>query len=286
MLPNPHPGTDVVRFYDTHPINEEQILSNLRTSDVSLDGLTEEILKDHDQDHFGGVEANDLLATKAGIAAHHVVLDVCSGLGGPARYLAHRIGCRVVGLDLNESRHCSARRLTRLVGLDHLVTFQHGNALQMPFANATFDIVIGQEAWCHVPDKAQLIGECVRVLRPGGVIAFSDILRRETVEPAEEERLHNEMAFLNLGTFEGYIGLLEAHGCIVEFNQDLSALWTHILVKRLAMYRTLKASTERKFGAAHFQRWDATYSFFVGLFGAGKLGGGRFIARSRGPARG
>ncbi len=65
-----------------------------------------------------------------------------------------------------------------LVGLDHLVSFRHGNALAMPFGVAEFDVVIGQEAWCHVPDKARLIGECSRVLKPGGVIAFTDILRQ------------------------------------------------------------------------------------------------------------
>jgi ubiquinone/menaquinone biosynthesis C-methylase UbiE len=272
-------GANVVRFYDTHPINEEQILGTLESRGIALTGLSEETLKDHDQDHFGGIEANDILAAKAGIAAQHRVLDVCSGLGGPARYLASRIGCRVVGLDLNESRHHAARRLTQLVRLDHLVSFQLGNALQMPFSAASFDVVIGQEAWCHIPDKPKLIGECIRMLKRGGVIAFTDILRREALAPGEEARLSEEMAFSDLGTYDGYISLLQTEGCIVECCDDLSGLWTDILVKRLAMYRSLRTQTERKFGPEHFRRWDATYSFFVGLFGEGKLGGGRFVAR-------
>lgn len=66
---------------------------------------------------------------------------------GPARYLAHRYGCRVMGLDITASRHQSALRLTKLVKLDHLVDFRLGNALEMPFSDNTFDVVIGQEAW-------------------------------------------------------------------------------------------------------------------------------------------
>jgi ubiquinone/menaquinone biosynthesis C-methylase UbiE len=267
-----------VAFYDAHPINEEQILHALAARGMSLDRLDEEILKDYDQDHFGGTEANDVLAAKAGLEAKHLVLDVCSGMGGPARYLAHRIGCRVVGLDVTESRHRGAQRLTQLARLDRLVSFRHGNALDMPFGDATFDVVIGQEAWCHVPDKLRLIAECTRVVRPGGVIAYTDILRRTALTEAESERLREEMSFPTLETQVGYIGLLEGQGCVMREQDDLSGHWARILVDRLAMYRGLREETARKFGEAHFRRWDDTYAFFVGLFNAGKLGGGRFVA--------
>jgi ubiquinone/menaquinone biosynthesis C-methylase UbiE len=269
---------DVVAFYDAHPINEQQILNTLRARGIALEGLTEEVLKDHDQDHFGGTPANDILATQAGLAAHHHVLDVCSGMGGPARYLAMRVGCRVTGLDFTESRHRGAQHLTTLVKLDHLVTFRHGNALDMPFPDASFDAVIGQEAWCHVPDKPRLIAECARVVKPGGVIAFTDILRRGDLSQQEMARLSAEMTFPTLETLDGYAALLERHGCTLRTRDDLSDEWARILVQRLAMYRGLREETTAKFGAEHFERWDRTYAFFVGLYGDGKLGGGRFVA--------
>ncbi|HXX10168.1 MAG TPA: methyltransferase domain-containing protein [Burkholderiales bacterium] len=269
----------VVAFYDAHPINEEQILAALAGKGIALDGLSEDILQEHDQDHFGGVEANEILATKAGIDRSHHVLDVCSGMGGPARYLAQRIGCRVTGLDLTRSRYDSAIRLTRLAGLAHLVDFRLGDALQMPFDDGSFDVVIGQEAWCHVPDKPQLIAECARVVKPGGTIAFTDILRRDALEPAEMQRMQQGMPFPTLETLDGYRDLLIENGCAVIHREDLGEHWAQILVQRLAMYRSLEADTVRKFGAEHFRRWDETYAFFVGLFREGKLGGGRFVAR-------
>lgn len=277
--------SQLVAFYDTHPINEEQILHALRARGVPLDEVDEEILKDYDQDHFGGIQANDELAAAAGFGPGHLVLDVCSGMGGPARYLAQRIGCRVVGLDFTESRHLGAQRLTELARLEQLVSFRHGNALDMPFETASFDAVIGQEAWCHVPDKPRLIAECARVVKPGGVIAFTDILKRETLTDAEFQQLRRGMPFPTLETHAGYIALLRANGCIMLADDDLSEHWARILVDRLAMYRSLKETTIAKFGEERFRSWDETYAFFVGLYGAGKLGGGRFVARAGGATR-
>jgi sarcosine/dimethylglycine N-methyltransferase len=277
---NLEPSIDaVVRFYETHPINEYEILEKLRADGIELENLTEETLQNYDQDHFGGLEAVDVLATRAGIGAATHVLDVCSGMGGPARYLAHRLGCRVTGLDITKSRHEAAVRLTAMVKLDHLVDFRLGNALDMPFPGASFDVVIGQEAFAHVPDKPRLIAECARVVRPGGRIAFTDILRRERLSDAEFERLRRDMTFQSLESLDGYDRLLAECGCTVLARYDLSAWWTEVLKCRLEMYRSMRDTTVAKFGLAHFERWDETYAFFVGLFAAGRLGGGRFVAR-------
>jgi sarcosine/dimethylglycine N-methyltransferase len=268
-----------VRFYDSHPINEQQILRDLARDGIALAGLTEATLQHYDQDHFGGLEAVDILAEKAGIDAASYVLDVCSGMGGPARYLACRLGCRVTGLDITLSRHQSAIRLTELVGLTHLVDFRHGSALAMPFAPATFDVVISQEAFAHVPDKEHLIAECARVVKRGGRIAFTDIMRGERLTPAAAERVQRDMAFAGFETLDGYARLLADNGCTVLEREDLTAEWAEILVGRLAMYRDLRETTVARFGADHFRRWDDTYAFFVDLFADRQLAGGRLVAR-------
>jgi hypothetical protein len=97
----PHdPWQSLTHHYDGHDVNEAAILEQLRDHGVSLDTLSEDVLKDYDMDHFGGTKAIESLAQKAGIEARSYVLDVSSGLGGPARYLAYRYvwlnprGCR------------------------------------------------------------------------------------------------------------------------------------------------------------------------------------------------
>jgi len=279
-MPQHHDWQALTHFYDTHPLNEDSIREKVQVQGASGATLTEDTFQAYDQDHYGGVEAVDILARKANIGDQTYVLDVCCGLGGPARYLAHNYRCRVMGLDITESRIQSARRFTQLVKLDHLVDFRQGNALAMPFAHATFDVIMGQEAWVHVPDKTRLIAECTRVVKVGGRIAFTDILRCGALSSAEEDRLRQYWGgFATLETLEGYSQLLREAGWTIITREDLSEHWAAILVDRLAMYRSLHAETVRKFGEAHYQQWDDNYSFFVGLYTTKQLGGGRFIAQ-------
>jgi sarcosine/dimethylglycine N-methyltransferase len=270
---------DAVReFYRTHPISKTQILDKLAARGVAREGLSEDVLQDHDQDHFGGVAANDLLARRAEIGADSHVLDICCGLGGPARYLAHNFGCRVTGIDLTQSRIDGAVELTRMTGLDHLIDFRCANALEMPFEGGSFDVAISQEAFCHVPDKPRLIAECARVLKPGGRLSFTDILLTERASPDTEARLEREMTYRDLATQKRYLEMMEHAGFTVARPDDLSAEWQRILVDRLAMYRSLREQTVARFGQAHFDRWDSAYSFFVGRYETGELGGARFLA--------
>lgn len=269
----------VTAFYDSHPINEEQILGALRAQGVPLDAVTESDLKAFDQDHYGGVEALETLARRAGIGRAHHVLDVCSGMGGPARYLAHWLGCRVTGLDLTESRYRGAVRLTQLARLDHLVDYRLGNALAMPFPAASFDVVIAQESWAHIPDKPRLVAEAVRVLRPGGALAFTDIVRRDELPEALARRLQEGMTFIEIESAPGYVRLLEEHACPPVQVDDLSVAWTALLQRRLEMYRSLKDSTVAKFGLSRYEAYDDAYGFFVSLYERNVLGGVRITAR-------
>jgi ubiquinone/menaquinone biosynthesis C-methylase UbiE len=269
----------VIQFYDTHPINEDEILSKLSARGANLDALTEDELKDFDQDHYGGVHVVDVLADKAGIRREHHVLDVCSGMGGPARWIAYRRGCRVTGLDFTESRVEAAKRLTRRVRLDHLVDFVCGDATAMLLPDARYDVVIGQESWLHIPDKEALIQQCARVVKPAGTIAFTDIIVRAPLTPDEEERLAAEMHAPHIAPVGRYEELLASSGCRVKLQEDLSEEWKLILIDRLAMYRSMRDTTIAKFGEERFLEYDRAYSHFVGLFVAGKLGGVRIIAR-------
>lgn len=273
----------VTHYYDTHPINEHEILSKVSAKGIDTASLTENELKDFDQDHYGGYDATDRLAEAGDIRRGHRVLDVCCGLGGPARWMAYRLGCKVTGLDLTQSRIDSASRLTARVGLAHLVDFVHGDALDMPLPDAAFDRVYGQEAWVHIPDKGKLLGECRRVIKPGGLLAFTDIIAIAQLAPEESAQMAAEMQFPTIVTAQHYLDHLEPNGFALQRHDDLSPMWKDILVARLDMYRSLKDTTVERFGAEHFARWDRMYSAFVGLYVAGKLGGARIVAKAVAP---
>jgi len=243
-----------------------------------LHRLTADDLFDFDQDHYGGLAAVDTLARRAGVDSGSRVLDVCAGLAGPARFLASRRGCRVIGIELNAGRAAGARRLTERVGLASLVCTVRGDATRLPFATAIFDACLSQEALLHITDKAAVLAECRRVLVRAGRLAFTDWICHPSLSDGERERLEAWMAATTLQSLRAYVELLGRVGFQAVDAEDLSSEWQPLLRHRLEMYRGLRADTVARFGQAHYDAYDQLYTFFVGLVERGKLGGGRFTA--------
>ncbi|EHR70868.1 methylase involved in ubiquinone/menaquinone biosynthesis [Burkholderiales bacterium JOSHI_001] len=272
----------VEHFYDFHPISAAQIFDAVAARGVARDQITEEVLQHHDQDHYGGTDAVDRLMAQAAVVATDQVLDICSGLGGPARYLAWKTGCQVTGLDLTASRVEGATALTEAAGLADRVRFHQGNALALPFPDASFTLAISQEAFAHIPEKSTLVAGIARVLRPGGRLVFSDILSRGALARDDATRLCDGMRFNDIATEADYRRWMQGAGLEGVQVTDLSETWTRILVERHAMYRSLKAQTVARLGAAHFDRYDQAYEHFVGLYRSGVLAGALFHARRPG----
>jgi sarcosine/dimethylglycine N-methyltransferase len=129
-----------------------------------------------DQFHTRGLAATAELSGLAGITADAAVLDVGSGIGGPARFLAATHGCRVTGIDLSEPFVETARYLTERTGQNDLVSFQTGSALDLPFADENFDVALLQHVAMNIADRARLYREVRRVLKPGGRFATFDVV--------------------------------------------------------------------------------------------------------------
>src|SRR5207244_11006984 len=146
----------------------------------------------------------------------------CGGLGGPARFLARRFGCRVVAFERNAGRAAGAARLTRLVRLDRHVVIARADATALPFARARFDACVSQEAFLHIADKATVIGECRRVLRPGGRLAFTDWIAQPRLGDLERARLRDWMAATTLQTPDGYRAMLGRAGLTAVEAHDLA----------------------------------------------------------------
>lgn len=142
--------------------------------------LTPEQLGALDQFHTRGLAATTELAKLAGITADMSVLDVGSGVGGPARFLAATYGCRVTGVDLSEPFVDAARYLTARAGLSGEVSFQTASALELPFDDGRFDAVLLQHVAMNIFDRARLYREIRRVLKTGGRFATYDVVSNGT----------------------------------------------------------------------------------------------------------
>jgi SAM-dependent methyltransferase len=135
------------------------------------------MLAPYDQFHGRGLEATQEIADLLEIDETDHILDIGSGIGGPARFMAHRFGCQVTGIDLTAEFCDVARHLTQLLGLQSRVRFQLGNALAMPFAGASFDGAYSMNVSMNIADKAAFYREIHRVLRPGAWLMLSEIAR-------------------------------------------------------------------------------------------------------------
>lgn len=269
-------GDHVLAFYDRHPISAADVLTRVKEQRGSLERLKPEDVFPHDQDHYGGLAANDELARAAAIRTDDLVLDVCCGLGGPARYQALSRRCRVVGLDYNEGRIKGAIDLTRRVNLARRVRFLRGDARALPFPPETFDAVLSQEALLHVPDKGKALAEAFRVLKPGGRIAFTDWIAGAGLAEADRELMWKGVAAQSIQSINQYLGLLRAAGFGEVRVVNLSALWVPILKERLAMYRRLREEACIRTGVDSHAEYVAFYEAFVALVEKGALGGARF----------
>jgi ubiquinone/menaquinone biosynthesis C-methylase UbiE len=138
--------------------------------------LAPEQLGGLDQFHTRGLAATAEQAKLAGITANMSVLDIGAGIGGPARFLAARHGCRVVGVDISEPFVEAARYLTSRTGQSGQVSFEVASALALPFNNGHFDAVLLQHVAMNIPERARLYREIRRVLKPGGRFATFDVV--------------------------------------------------------------------------------------------------------------
>jgi len=146
---------------------------------IDPDHPSVEALAAYDQFHGRGLEATVEVADLVDVTASDHILDVGSGIGGPARYFANRFGCRVTGIDLTPEFCDVARHLTQLLDLNGRVTFELGNALAMPFADGSFDGAYSMNVSMNIADKLALYREIHRVLKPGAWLVLSEVAKGE-----------------------------------------------------------------------------------------------------------
>jgi SAM-dependent methyltransferase len=138
--------------------------------------LTPQQLAALDQFHTRGLAATAELGKLAGVTAGMSVLDVGSGVGGPARFLAATCGCQVTGVDLSEPFVDAARYLTERTGQSERVSFETASALELPFDDGHFDVVLLQHVAMNIADRTRLYREIRRVLKSGGMFAIFDVV--------------------------------------------------------------------------------------------------------------
>ncbi|MBI4860912.1 MAG: methyltransferase domain-containing protein [Candidatus Riflebacteria bacterium] len=237
------------------------------------------------QVHIGGFRASMELADRAAIRPGATGVDLCCCTGAGMRFLvrfrsvAHMQGvdCTPAVIEVGIGR-CAAE------GLGDKISFTQADARETGLAAASFDFVWGEDAWCYVDEKDRLIAEVVRLVKPGGVVAFTDWIEGPSgLTEDEAGRFLRFMKFPSIETLSGYSRLLSDRGCEVELAQDTGQFARHVdlYIDMLDLQLTSDALRLVGFDAVVMERLAGEMTFMQRLAHDGKIAQGRFVARRR-----
>ena len=167
-------GNEVENHYSRGDLYQA-ILAALTVAGEDVTNLVPGDLDPVEHFHGRGVAATADLAASLDLSPGDEILDIGSGVGGPARYIARSHGCRVVGIDLTAEFCDTARRLSELVGLSDKVHFEQASATDLPFEDGRFHAAYSQNVSMNIADKGTMFSEAHRVLRPGGAFALAEL---------------------------------------------------------------------------------------------------------------
>ncbi len=238
-----------------------------------------------EQIHVGGLQSSIDLAEKAGVGAGMSGVDLCCCNGAGMRFLVRFRGVdRMHGVDATQTVVERGRRCCEAEGLSDRITFTLADVCHSGLSGESADFVWGEDAWCYVVDKQKLIAEVARLVKPGGVIAFTDWIEGPAGLTGEEaNRLLKFMKFPNIQDLDGYVGLLTQQGCEVTLSEDTGrfARYVDLYLNMLNMQLTYDALRIVGFDSALMESLGAEMTFMQQLAHAGKIAQGLFVARKR-----
>ena len=237
------------------------------------------------QIHIGGMKASIDLADRAVIGGGLSGIDLCCCNGAGMRFLVRsRNVASMVGVDATEAVVDRGRHLTCEEGLDDRVRFVLADACQSGLPSASADFVWSEDAWCYVTDKAKLVAEAVRIVRPGGVIAFTDWVEGPAgLTDSEAQRFLGMMTFANVEDIAGYVNLFSGSGCEVQVAEDTGRFPLHVdlYLNMIEMQLTYDVLRTLGFRTDLLQTLTDGFRFLGELSRAGKVAQARFVARRK-----
>ena len=260
--------------------NVDRIFNELKEIGKSTSSslLVEDLTK-FDQLHYHGTDAIDIFIEKLEINEKTKILDVGSGIGGPARYIANKTGAEITAIELQSDQNNLAKDLTKKCGLSNKVNHICGDILNYDFKNQTFDAVVSWLTLYHIANHKILLKKLFDLLNPNGFFYTEDITSRINLSDADRKEIKKEIYGIHLPYFDNYISNLEQNGFKLIFSEDMSSSWTDFTKERIKKYNSEKERNIRVHGKEVYDSLNSFYSFVGQYFSNGKLGGIRGIAK-------
>ncbi len=261
-------------YSDVHRIHKELAALGID----SEQGLRVDQLTPFDQYHYFGTDAVDEALGLLDLSPRSRVLDVGSGIGGPARYIAAKTGAHVTALELQPDLNEVARGLTARCGLSSRVAHVCGDILEGGVAQ-DYDAIISFLCFLHIPEKAKLFAACRAALKPDGVMYIEDYGRPRELFSDEMEALKVKVQCPALPRPQEYEEQLMESGFDLVEMEDVTEDWRDFTATRLAMFRSARARNVGVHGTETVDGLDDFYSTVANLFQAGAIAGLKIVAR-------
>lgn len=260
-----------------HP---ERIYNELKTTENDRDGtLKVQDLSAFDQYHYLGTSAVDDALRILEISSKDRILEVGSGIGGPARYMADKTGCQVTALELQPELHDIAQSLTERCGLSGLVKHLCGDILDFPEEDGDFDFVVSWLSFLHIPDRDSLIRKCYNILKDDGGIFIEDYYQGSEFNHEELQVLSQDVSCIYLPTWEEYRKQLICGGFRKVELTDKTDCWKNFVEERLEKFIKTHNHQIETHNPEIADDLEDFYRKVAWLFKGGNLGGLRIIAK-------
>ena len=244
--------------------------------------VSPEQLYPFDQIHYRGVDAVRDAAAALRLKPRERVLDVGAGIGGPARFLAHTVGCQVTALELQDTMHAIGRDLTERCRLSDLVSHVRGDALTHPLGEGTYDAAVSWLAIHHIPDRRRLLHRLASALRTGGRLYIEDLCERAPFSPDDLKDVRETLHGVTMTTAGEYVEDVQSTGFAVIEATDMRDEWSRFCAGRAASWRAGADRHCRVHGEEIFATLDRFFTTVQRLFERGSLGGLRIVATAHG----
>ncbi len=211
------------RYYSPNDLYN-RIIEGLDKIGKDLSRLTLEDLHPVDEFHIRGTVATNELITLSGFTADMHILDVGCGVGGSTRRLSHQLGCCVTGVDLSDEYIDAAQRLTQLFEMQERVKFHACSALDLPYADNSFDGVWSIQMGMNVEDKLSWLREMHRVVKPGGRAVLYEVCANKNMPVYFPVPWAQDSSISFLVTPDNFRKLIEKAGFAIDIWHDKTDL--------------------------------------------------------------
>ncbi|MEM7438821.1 MAG: methyltransferase domain-containing protein [Pseudomonadota bacterium] len=272
--------TDAIKSMGLYP-RADRILKDLSNLGYGADDPVEvAVLSRFDQLHYHGTDAIDAAISACGIKASDRVLEVGSGWGGCARYLAQATGAHVTAIELQEDYNEIAAGLTARAGLTDRVSHVQADFLEVALPDAGFDHVVSWLALFHIPDRPAYLSRIAGALKPGGHLFAEDLYHLKSPPDDEIASFQAHLFPNSLVGWDTYqLGLENAGFQTVELT-DMSEDWTRFTANRLQVFHASRDNYEAIHGPDGYARIEGFYNRMSGYLARGLVGGVQVLATS------